>query len=225
MKNFQLIECKHCAVLGQKDQTDVAAAAAAAASDMTAHEQQRLVRGGFEASQQWSLATGTAADRQPQDGTMARTDKTITTTLEQLQPAAMESETETETETGTETPEDNSAAAAAQGAWPLAAATDLQQAAVKSSSTKQKQQPLANNAGALGIRNDPVNDKSQTMGSSSANISLANGNKSLAYDSSIVMQFGRISNHEFTCDVTHPLSILQAFAIALSSFDSKLACE
>lgn len=49
--------------------------------------------------------------------------------------------------------------------------------------------------------------------------------KSLAYNSSIVMQFGRISSHEFTCDVMHPLSILQAFTIALSSFDSKLACE
>lgn len=50
-------------------------------------------------------------------------------------------------------------------------------------------------------------------------------NKNLTYNSSIVMQFGRISNHEFTCDVTYPLSILQAFSIALSSFDSKLACE
>ena len=50
-------------------------------------------------------------------------------------------------------------------------------------------------------------------------------NKGLAYNNSIVMQFGRISSHEFTCDVTHPLSILQAFSIALSSFDSKLACE
>lgn len=49
--------------------------------------------------------------------------------------------------------------------------------------------------------------------------------KSLAYNSSIVMQFGRISNHEFTCDVAYPLTILQAFSIALSSFDSKLACE
>lgn len=45
------------------------------------------------------------------------------------------------------------------------------------------------------------------------------------YNESIVMQFGRISSNEFTCDVTYPLSILQAFAIALSSFDSKLACE
>lgn len=48
---------------------------------------------------------------------------------------------------------------------------------------------------------------------------------SLEFNESVVMQFGRISSHEFTCDVTYPLSILQAFAIALSSFDSKLACE
>lgn len=54
---------------------------------------------------------------------------------------------------------------------------------------------------------------------------LLMSNKSLTYNTSIVMQFGRISNHEFTCDVTYPLSILQAFSIALSSFDSKLACE
>lgn len=53
----------------------------------------------------------------------------------------------------------------------------------------------------------------------------ANNNNNLTYNSSIVMQFGRISSHEFTCDVTYPLSVLQAFSIALSSFDSKLACE
>lgn len=47
----------------------------------------------------------------------------------------------------------------------------------------------------------------------------------LKYDTSVVMQFGRTSSHEFTCDVTYPLSILQAFSIALSSLDSKLACE
>lgn len=47
----------------------------------------------------------------------------------------------------------------------------------------------------------------------------------LNYDTSVVMQFGRTSSHEFTCDVTHPLSILQAFSVALSSLDSKLACE
>ena len=48
---------------------------------------------------------------------------------------------------------------------------------------------------------------------------------SFALVDSIAMQFGRISEKEFTCDVNWPLSILQAFCIALSSFDSKLACE
>lgn len=56
--------------------------------------------------------------------------------------------------------------------------------------------------------------------------SMADGRHQISnYNNSIVMQFGRISDHEFTCDVSHPLSIIQAFAIALSSFDSKLACE
>lgn len=41
----------------------------------------------------------------------------------------------------------------------------------------------------------------------------------------IVMQFGRVSEDVFTMDYGYPLCCLQAFAIALSSFDSKLACE
>ncbi|XP_010292001.1 PREDICTED: tubby-related protein 3 [Phaethon lepturus] len=41
----------------------------------------------------------------------------------------------------------------------------------------------------------------------------------------IVMQFGRTAEDVFTLDYNYPLSALQAFAIALSSFDSKLACE
>ncbi|XP_049791449.1 protein king tubby [Schistocerca nitens] len=41
----------------------------------------------------------------------------------------------------------------------------------------------------------------------------------------IVMQFGRISEDVFTMDYRYPMCALQAFAIALSSFDSKLACE
>lgn len=41
----------------------------------------------------------------------------------------------------------------------------------------------------------------------------------------IVMQFGRIYEEEFTMDYNFPMSAVQAFAIALSSFDSKLACE
>lgn len=41
----------------------------------------------------------------------------------------------------------------------------------------------------------------------------------------IVMQFGRTSEDVFTLDFRYPLCSLQAFAIALSSFDGKLACE
>merc|ERR1712110_1303915 len=41
----------------------------------------------------------------------------------------------------------------------------------------------------------------------------------------IIMQFGRISEDVFTIDYRYPLSAFQAFSIALSSFDSKLACE
>ncbi|XP_039295421.1 protein king tubby [Nilaparvata lugens] len=41
----------------------------------------------------------------------------------------------------------------------------------------------------------------------------------------IVMQFGRVAEDVFTMDYRYPLCTLQAFAIALSSFDSKLACE
>jgi len=41
----------------------------------------------------------------------------------------------------------------------------------------------------------------------------------------IVMQFGRIAEEVFTMDFKYPLCALQAFAIALSSFDGKIACE
>ncbi|CAH8660709.1 unnamed protein product [Schistosoma rodhaini] len=44
-------------------------------------------------------------------------------------------------------------------------------------------------------------------------------------DEYILMQFGRISEDVFTMDYTFPMCALQAFGIALSSFDSKLACE
>ncbi|KAG8512034.1 Tubby-related protein 1, partial [Galemys pyrenaicus] len=41
----------------------------------------------------------------------------------------------------------------------------------------------------------------------------------------IVLQFGRIAEDAFTLDYRYPLCALQAFAIALSSFDGKLVCE
>uniref|UniRef100_A0A3Q4BP99 Uncharacterized protein n=1 Tax=Mola mola TaxID=94237 RepID=A0A3Q4BP99_MOLML len=42
-------------------------------------------------------------------------------------------------------------------------------------------------------------------------------------DDYIVMQFGRVAEDVFTMDYNYPMCALQAFAIALSSFDSKLA--
>uniref|UniRef100_H9GP51 Tubby-like protein n=1 Tax=Anolis carolinensis TaxID=28377 RepID=H9GP51_ANOCA len=41
----------------------------------------------------------------------------------------------------------------------------------------------------------------------------------------IVLQFGRVASNVFTMDYQFPLCALQAFAICLSSFDGKLACE
>jgi tubby-related protein 1 len=41
----------------------------------------------------------------------------------------------------------------------------------------------------------------------------------------IILQFGRIGEDVFTLDVQYPMSILQGFGVALSSFDAKLACE
>jgi hypothetical protein len=41
----------------------------------------------------------------------------------------------------------------------------------------------------------------------------------------VIMQFGRVGDNDFTCDFQYPLSPLQAFGIALSSFDYKIACE
>jgi hypothetical protein len=41
----------------------------------------------------------------------------------------------------------------------------------------------------------------------------------------VVMQFGRMAENEFSCDFRYPLSLMQAFAIALSAFDSRLFRE
>ncbi|EPS72900.1 hypothetical protein M569_01857 [Genlisea aurea] len=41
----------------------------------------------------------------------------------------------------------------------------------------------------------------------------------------IILQFGKIGKDTFTMDYRYPLSAFQAFAICLSSFDTKLACE
>jgi len=44
-------------------------------------------------------------------------------------------------------------------------------------------------------------------------------------DKQVLLQFGKVGNDMFTMDYRYPLSAFQAFAICLSSFDTKLACE
>jgi len=39
------------------------------------------------------------------------------------------------------------------------------------------------------------------------------------------MQFGRVGQQNFNMDVAYPCSLFQAFAIGLTSFDFKFACE
>eukprot|EP01035_Chromulina_nebulosa_P019855 gene19855-25805_t len=41
----------------------------------------------------------------------------------------------------------------------------------------------------------------------------------------VVLQFGKVAKEEFSMDLQWPCSPLQAFAITLSSFDSKIACD
>ncbi|VDM80545.1 unnamed protein product [Strongylus vulgaris] len=49
--------------------------------------------------------------------------------------------------------------------------------------------------------------------------------RKLIFSDYIVMQFGRISDECFSMDFRYPLSALQAFGIAMTSFHGKLACE
>ncbi|CAF3801671.1 unnamed protein product [Rotaria socialis] len=45
------------------------------------------------------------------------------------------------------------------------------------------------------------------------------------HEEQVAMQFGRVDKDIFSCDFRYPLSAIQAFAIALSSFDSRLTRE
>lgn len=44
-------------------------------------------------------------------------------------------------------------------------------------------------------------------------------------DETVLLQFGKVDDDMFTMDYRQPLSAFQAFAISLSSFGTKLACE
>ncbi|GER32991.1 tubby like protein 3 [Striga asiatica] len=44
-------------------------------------------------------------------------------------------------------------------------------------------------------------------------------------DNNVILQFGKVGKDIFTMDYQYPISAFQAFAICLSSFDTKIACE
>lgn len=44
-------------------------------------------------------------------------------------------------------------------------------------------------------------------------------------DENVILQFGKVGKDVFTMDYQYPISAFQAFAICLSSFDTKIACE
>ncbi|KAE8713400.1 Tubby-like F-box protein 6 [Hibiscus syriacus] len=50
-------------------------------------------------------------------------------------------------------------------------------------------------------------------------------NVTVADQENVILQFGKIGKDIFTMDYRYPLSAFQAFAICLSSFDTKLVCE
>uniref|UniRef100_A0A7N0T3P7 Tubby C-terminal domain-containing protein n=1 Tax=Kalanchoe fedtschenkoi TaxID=63787 RepID=A0A7N0T3P7_KALFE len=46
-----------------------------------------------------------------------------------------------------------------------------------------------------------------------------------AQNENVILQFGKVGKDVFTMDYQYPLSAFQAFAICLSSFDTRMACE
>ncbi|KAI8903396.1 tubby C-terminal-like domain-containing protein [Gorgonomyces haynaldii] len=41
----------------------------------------------------------------------------------------------------------------------------------------------------------------------------------------VVLQFGKVTQNEFSVDIQYPFSILLGFGIVLTAFESKVACE
>lgn len=58
-----------------------------------------------------------------------------------------------------------------------------------------------------------------------ATASSEDGHNSGSEQEVVILQFGKVGKDLFTMDYRYPLSAFQAFAICLSSFDTKIACE
>lgn len=55
--------------------------------------------------------------------------------------------------------------------------------------------------------------------------SLEDGAAGQQEHENVILQFGKVGKDVFTMDYQYPISAFQAFAICLSSFDTKIACE
>ncbi|KAM7485132.1 hypothetical protein LguiA_001141 [Lonicera macranthoides] len=55
--------------------------------------------------------------------------------------------------------------------------------------------------------------------------SPASGQPARPEHEKVILQFGKVGKDVFTMDYRYPISVFQAFAICLSSFDTKIACE
>ncbi|XP_050203807.1 tubby-like F-box protein 3 isoform X2 [Mercurialis annua] len=55
--------------------------------------------------------------------------------------------------------------------------------------------------------------------------SVDNGGGNRQEHENVILQFGKVGKDVFTMDYQYPISAFQAFAICLSSFDTKIACE
>lgn len=55
--------------------------------------------------------------------------------------------------------------------------------------------------------------------------SMENGVGAVQEHENVILQFGKVGKDLFTMDYQYPISAFQAFAICLSSFDTKIACE
>ena len=58
-----------------------------------------------------------------------------------------------------------------------------------------------------------------------ATADLGHPDNSVGDEETVLLQFGKVDSDIFTMDYRQPLSAFQAFAICLSSFGTKLACE
>lgn len=70
-----------------------------------------------------------------------------------------------------------------------------------------------------------LNFRGRVTVASVKNFQLVEGGTGNDSDKPVLLQFGKIGKDTFTMDYRYPLSAFQAFAICLSSFDTKVACE